>query len=236
MTSDALADCHLALKARMDQQFLDMGGRLDALFQLLLNERVDRENKAETPLEYLQKASNKPTNIETVHILLSRRTLCLGWCPCICHRKQKLNEKVPRMMESILGKLFVGYTGLPIFNNPCDFRGCKHQHHPSATVEYWFPWWFVAMNMKLQFTHLPMAGPQFQLSTTRRVPDTSQSIIFAMQGNIEGLKYLFSSGLASPRDVSDSRGYSLMRAGFIANSTTNSKLTAPLVGAIRRHA
>jgi ankyrin repeat protein len=32
-----------------------------------------------------------------------------------------------------------------------------------------------------------------------------------MEGNIEGLKHLFSQGLAGPRDVSDSRGYTLMR-------------------------
>ncbi|KAL8874864.1 MAG: hypothetical protein Q9198_006703 [Flavoplaca austrocitrina] len=32
-----------------------------------------------------------------------------------------------------------------------------------------------------------------------------------MQGNIDGLKYLFSMGLAGPRDVSDSRGFTLMR-------------------------
>ncbi|KAL8891263.1 MAG: hypothetical protein Q9215_001676 [Flavoplaca cf. flavocitrina] len=32
-----------------------------------------------------------------------------------------------------------------------------------------------------------------------------------MQGNIDGLKYLFSKGLAGQRDVSDSRGFTLMR-------------------------
>ncbi|KAL8754782.1 MAG: hypothetical protein Q9199_004117 [Rusavskia elegans] len=32
-----------------------------------------------------------------------------------------------------------------------------------------------------------------------------------MQGDIDGLKYLFSQGLAGPRDVSDSRGFTLMR-------------------------
>ncbi|KAF1998176.1 hypothetical protein P154DRAFT_263763 [Amniculicola lignicola CBS 123094] len=208
MAADALAEHHLALRNRMDQQFLDMGGRLDALGQSLLNER---RHSSENPPPYFEKAPNESASIETVQILLSRQPSCGGWCPCACHEKRKLKVRVPRMMESVVGKLFVGYAGLPIFNNPCDFRGCKDRRHASATVEYWFPWWFVTMNMKLQVKLVPMAGPQFQLSTTRRVPDSSQSITFAMQGNIEGLKYLFGAGLAGPRDVSDSRGYSLMR-------------------------
>jgi hypothetical protein len=56
--------------------------------------------------------------------------------------------------------------------------------------------------------------PQFQLTTQRRVPDTTKSIVFALNGNIDGLRDLFSRGLASPWDVSDSRGFSLMRVGF----------------------
>ncbi len=58
---------------------------------------------------------------------------------------------------------------------------------------------------------MPGAGPQLQLATPRRVPDTAQSISFALTGNIDSLKYLFSQGLAFPRDVGDSRGFSLMR-------------------------
>ena len=61
---------------------------------------------------------------------------------------------------------------------------------------------------------MPDPGPQLQLAMRRRVPDTAQSISFALKGNIAGLKYLCSQGLASPRDVSDSRGFSLMRVGI----------------------
>ncbi len=59
------------------------------------------------------------------------------------------------------------------------------------------------------------AGPQLQLAMRWTVPDTAQSIAFALKGDIDGLKDLFSRGLASPSDVSVSRGFSLMRVGFI---------------------
>jgi hypothetical protein len=90
-------------------------------------------------------------------------------------------------------------------------RGCQDRQHATATVECWFPSWFVSMNLRLHLTYLSRFGKEFQLSTTKRVADDSQSNTFAMRGNIEGLKHLFTQGLAGPRDVSDSRGYTLMR-------------------------
>lgn len=54
-------------------------------------------------------------------------------------------------------------------------------------------------------------GPQFQLKTLRRVPDSAPCVNFALEGNTQALKDLFVRGLASPQDVSSTRGYSLLR-------------------------
>jgi len=62
--------------------------------------------------------------------------------------------------------------------------------------------------------HVSNPGPQRQFLTQMKVSDTAQSISFAMKGDIDGLKYLFSQGLASPRDVSNSRGFSLVSVGL----------------------
>ena len=56
-------------------------------------------------------------------------------------------------------------------------------------------------------------GPQFSLRSLRRVPDSAQCVHYATQGNIEGLRDLFGRGLASPWDVSSTRGYTLSRVG-----------------------
>jgi hypothetical protein len=63
---------------------------------------------------------------------------------------------------------------------------------------------------------LPVSDPrsQLQLSVRRKVADTAKSIWFAMKGDIDGLKRLFSEGLASPEEVSNSRGLSLLGVGF----------------------
>lgn len=57
----------------------------------------------------------------------------------------------------------------------------------------------------------PNIGTLLQLGTPRRVPDTAQCVSYALHGDIVGLKYLFENGLASPRDVSSTRGYSVLR-------------------------
>jgi hypothetical protein len=56
-------------------------------------------------------------------------------------------------------------------------------------------------------------GPQLQLPFRWTVPDTAPAITLAVNGDIGGLKSLFERGLASPRDTSASRGYSLIRVG-----------------------
>jgi ankyrin repeat protein len=207
--NQGLTDNHLTLTTRMDQQHQDLSDRIDALGKLYLTQYL---RDPEIPkLDQVSSLSERGANTQTVRVVTSHRLPCRSWCPCACHTKRKLKLTAPGIMEGVLGRMFVGYSGLPLLNEPCDFRGCRDRRHATATAEYWFPSWFVSMNLRLHLKYLPRTGPEFQLSTTRRVADDSQSINFAMQGNIEGLKHLFTQRLAGPRDVSDSRGYTLIR-------------------------
>lgn len=205
-------DYQLALSTRMDQQHQDLSDRLDALGKLIFNGKLQDSSCR----DQISIPSEKGTNTQSLRILTSHRIPCRSWCPCTCHAKRKLKLTAPGLIENVLGRMFVGYSGLPVVNKPCDFRGCRDRQNATATIEYWFPWWFVSMNSKLCLTYLPWTGPQCHLSTPRRIPDDSQSIAFAIQGNIDGLKYLFSQGLVGPRDVSDSRGFTLMRVRLIS--------------------
>lgn len=205
----------------MDQHHQDLSDRLDAVRKLIPNGQLQNSSC----LNQISIPSEKGTNNETLRVLTSLRIPCRSWCPSACHAKRQLNLTAPGMMESVLGKLFVGYSGLPVLNKPCDFRGCRDRQNVTVTIEYWFPWWFVSKNSKLCLTYLPRTGPQLQLSTTRRIPDDSQSIAFAMQGNIDGLKYLFSQGLVGSRDVSDSRGFTLMRVRLASTFASTPSLT-----------
>ncbi|KAG8625551.1 hypothetical protein KVT40_005952 [Elsinoe batatas] len=204
-------DLHGAMLARMEEQYREMRGRFDELDEFL------REgSRMEEQLPSYSSRTSSPNRHPVmqqkgVRVLVAYREPCKGWCPCACHAKRKLASGASWMAEQFFGRMFVGYSGIPLLNRRCDFQGCRKQEPTSATMEYWFPGWVASTNLRLCFKNLPQSGPQLQISTTRRVPDTAQSIAFAMQGNIVGLQHLFTKGLASPRDVSDSRGYSLVR-------------------------
>ncbi|KAA6408740.1 MAG: hypothetical protein FRX48_07083 [Lasallia pustulata] len=120
------------------------------------------------------------------------------------------SHKQPNTTESI--GLFVGYAGMPLLTLKCDSDACEKAQTPHISLEYWFPMGFVwSQIVRLQLGFLPNVGPQASLSTLRRVPDSAQCVNFALAGNIQGLKELFKNGMASPQDVSSTRGYSLLR-------------------------
>ena len=136
--------------------------------------------------------------------------VCRPGCFCICHSVRKSDTS--GYFERIIGRLFVGYSGLPLLNSRCDSVRCRRSQTPNVSAEYWFPLGFCWSQMIcLELGFQPNIGPQWELSTLRRVPDSAQCVKYALGGDIEGLKGLFQQGMASPKDVSSTRGYSLLR-------------------------
>ncbi|KAJ5158820.1 uncharacterized protein N7500_008471 [Penicillium coprophilum] len=135
---------------------------------------------------------------------------CRSGCACLCHSDQKATS--PALVNRVLGQLFVGYSGIPYFSPKCNLLACNKSRNRQVSLEYWFPFAFLSSAIvRLQVGYQPNIGTLLHLDTLRRVPDTAQCVSFALNGNIDGLKYLFSNGLASPRDVSTTRGYSVLR-------------------------
>lgn len=135
---------------------------------------------------------------------------CRHGCPCTCHLQQRATT--PTVLNRVLGQLFVGYAGLPALSPKCSVEGCQKSRASQISLEYWFPWGFFSSTIvRMQVGYQSNIGTMLQLDTLRRVPDTAQCVNFALHGDIDGLKYLFSHGLASPRDVSTTRGYSVLR-------------------------
>ena len=147
---------------------------------------------------------------EQIGMRVTQYAACVRGCPCRCHTQTR--SSTPGLIDRVFGQMFIGYAGLPLINAKCDTDTCEKIQAAHISVEYWFPLGFVwSKILRLQLTYQPNIGPQFELSTLRRVPDSAQCVNFALAGNIDGLKDLFKRGLASPRDVSTTRGYSVLR-------------------------
>ena len=136
--------------------------------------------------------------------------VCRSGCACTCHLQQKFSSSA--LLNRVFGQLFVGYAGLPLISPKCNTQTCQESRASQINLEYWFPLGFFSSTIiRMQAGYQPNIGALVQLDTLRRVPDTAQCVNYALNGDIERLKYLFSQGLASPRDVSTTRGYSVLR-------------------------
>lgn len=156
-------------------------------------------------------ASRIRSNSTSVRVRLRQaHSTCQTGCSCSCHAES--NAKTPSFMERMLGQVFIGYSGIPLLSNKCDSGECAQKQIPTANMEYWFPLGFCwSQIVRFHLAYDANTGPSLQLSTFRQVSDSSQCVSFALNGNIDGLKGLFQRGLASPRDISTTRGYSLLR-------------------------
>ncbi|EGD90805.1 hypothetical protein H112_01386 [Trichophyton rubrum D6] len=137
------------------------------------------------------------------------RVRCAPACTCACHTQ--LRRASLGLFERVLGQLFIGCSGIPYLSPSCDADTCTKYRASKISMEYWFPMGHNSTILRMQAGYQANTGLLFQLQTLRSVPDDAQCVKFALAGDIEGLKYLFANGLASPRDISPARGYTLLR-------------------------
>lgn len=123
---------------------------------------------------------------------------CEPCCICICHKERRM--RTPQALDSLIGTLFVGYSGLPMFMHKCSQPSCHSRSRPLAHVDYVFPQWFLARMVSFVVA-MNASGPMATLEIPRTVPADAELFTFAKLGNTEGLIDLFRSGRASPNDM-----------------------------------
>ncbi|KAL8816264.1 MAG: hypothetical protein Q9223_004697 [Gallowayella weberi] len=164
------------------------------------------------PKRLVRRGTQHPENSggADISFRVNQYKYCRAGCSCQCHLEKK--SSTPGLVDRVLGQVFVGYTGLPGISEKCNVDTCEKSQSPVMSFEYWFPLGFMwSQIVRLRLTYESNLGPRFEMSTLRRVPDSAQCVTFALNGDIDGLKDLFRRGLASPRDVSTTRGYSVLR-------------------------
>lgn len=155
---------------------------------------------------------NHPVAIPTVdlHIFPSHSFPLPSLCPASSSRSVSYDPGAIAMVNSLPAPS--GWPCMARTSEPPAFDARSQQSVQPGFPEqqsshHWTP-------LQQQDRRVVPAGPQLQLAMRWTVPDTAQSIAFALKGDIDGLKYLFGRGLASPSDVSYSRGFSLIRVSY----------------------
>ncbi|KAL9022524.1 MAG: hypothetical protein Q9185_000234 [Variospora sp. 1 TL-2023] len=193
------------IKKQGDRLQSEQSTQIGPYLRPILAERRRRSSESASRLNALQ-----PSPSEGVRIRLNQyASNCSSNCRCACHIFKR--SSTPTVVDSILGQMFVSYAGIPLLNEKCDVTECDKSQIPYVNMEYWFPLGlFWSQIVRLQLGYQSHLGPQVSLSMLRRVPDSAPCVKFAVDGSIHGLKDLFKRGLASPKDVSSTRGYSIL--------------------------
>jgi Ankyrin repeats (3 copies) len=142
----------------------------------------------------------------TFHV--NRLSRCNGDCDCECSTRWLFQS--PRALNQVLGQLFIGYAGLPVFKADCPNQKCTNQYRRQMQVSYTFPGWMLlkTVNVAAAMTH--NNEPSLGLTVKNRVAptDATEDIIFtfARNGNVGAIIDLFKQRKASPNDVSAEAG------------------------------
>ena len=198
------------IEAKTTELLMDQNDRLDPLVRRP-PPKIRRQRQPQRPQKSKSSSSSQSRNTTTTQTegvaiqVAQYASACKPTCICSCH--MQIKAPAPAFINRVLGQLFVGAAGVPLLSQKCDSQMCKSSKAPRVSVEYWFPLGvFWSQIIRLQVGYHASMGPQVSLKSLRRVPDSAQCVHYAMNGNIEGLKDLFNRGLASPWDVSSTRG------------------------------
>ena len=105
-----------------------------------------------------------------ISISARRGWKCRRGCSCICHVRRKY--KSPAFFSRFLGRIFVGYSGLPILGH-CSEEACQMQSLSSIDIVYFFPLWFLHRAISLVAEWPSISTPSFGLTVHRVLPANS---------------------------------------------------------------
>ena len=148
-------------------------------------------------------ARNTSTTAVRISTYMSHNQ-CTDSCTCLCHHRQI--RRTPRLLDSFLGALFLGYIGIPYITPQCDNRKCIQRSIPMTLILYLFPSWLTARALILTSKVSSMNGLEFSLRAPRIISPSARIWTCCSQGDIEGMKAVFQQSLGSPFDISGVSG------------------------------
>ena len=142
---------------------------------------------------------SSPSSVVRIRAYSSQRSPCISHCTCACHKVRTFQS--PSLLHKAIGTLFLGYCGYPIIGLPdCTDTDCLSQSTFRIYVHYLFPSWILAKALIITFVSSSLDEISVSLTVRRIFSPTAEIFRLAEQDDVNGLKRLFSKGLASPND------------------------------------
>ena len=130
-----------------------------------------------------------------------RNFICTSGCSCCCH--QRYSRKSLSFLQSLLGILFIGYTGVPLISG-CDSKSCCQKSDMAVSIRYYFPEWFMSQILDVHIERFRPGGLITSIRVYRTVSVDSPVFRIIDFGNVADMEALLTSRQASPFDVAHS--------------------------------
>lgn len=133
------------------------------------------------------------------------KTKCKMGCPCHCHVKTEV--QIPSWLKSVVGTLFVSYTGSPLWGKlPCDHKKCEASGKGTSamtTYTYHFPTWLVsrAFAFSLERKSLQGTNGSWTFHIPKMLTDKEPVWRIVDHGTVQQLAGILSQGQVSPCDM-----------------------------------
>lgn len=129
------------------------------------------------------------------------KSRCQYRCPCRCHSSRPTHSwRFPRVLDAIIGSLFVGYTSNPRAPSGCDLEECSQTRSTRLRLAYSFPLWFLNYTVHTLIETSTASPFTLALVTYHRIKRvySDDNILFQVnRGNVSGVKRILQANRAA---------------------------------------
>lgn len=120
---------------------------------------------------------------------------CDRFCLCQCHRVTNL--ATPNSLGNVIGRLFIGYVGVPLLNHrTCNRVTCRHgRSQMRIRIAYLFPLWFALRLIALTITKASTTF-MWTLSFPAVTLSSCPMLVLTALGSIEKVRSLLATNAA----------------------------------------
>ena len=156
--------------------------------------------------------SNSLLPNKTIELALNyRRNGCTSNCKCSCHLSRSHQFRLPNILRGLLGSLFIGYTGYPVWSR-CNSRTCLARR--SLRITYVFPKWALEYALHGVIQTWAVGGPSFAVVARRRVQYQNSILEIVNWGGLTALKRHLEMQPMTVNDLKWENGTSALHIAF----------------------
>lgn len=187
------------------ETFHQHGGSPDAALFTSKTSGTIRQSQSAYEAKYGEYSKQRPLRTDV--------SISSGADRCRCRKSQ--NTASPKVLQDLIGRLFVGYSYSPVLRPWCPTCAQSRYFEASTTVTFLFPEWFWTKKFIEVFTYTNSSGPELLLRIPRIVTEDAAILRFAKTDDVVAIRQLLKSGLASPYDA-NANGFTALH---VRNST-----------------